>query len=144
MSLALGACEESSCDTSTRTAVQLKFYTRITDSLPRDSVIALDVEGIYGVGKEDSLLYEGISTESVSLPLPLDRDSCSFVIEMPGRSDTLSLVFSRQLRYLSRGCGFVTYYDIRDARIRGDAALNIVIKEPSVSTSNEENIKLYY
>lgn len=142
--LALSACEESSCNISTRTAIQLKFYSRITDSIPRDTVIAMDIEGIYGIGKEDSVLYEGASLQSVTLPLPLEGDSCQFVLEFPAESDTLTLVFDRQLRYISKGCGFVTWFDITDASVTGNAVRSMNLIEPSVTTSNEENIKLYF
>lgn len=144
VSLLLGACEESSCDTSTRTAIQLTFYTRTTDSIPRDTAKTLEIEAIYGIGKEDSLLYEGASLQSVTLPLPLQGDSCQFVIEYPENSDTLTLVFNRQLRYISRGCGFVTWFDITDASVTRNAVKSMNILEPSVTTSNEENIKLYF
>ena len=142
--LFLSACDESSCNTSTRTAIQLKFYSRITDSIPRDTVIAVDIEAIYGIGREETVLYEGASTQSVTLPLPLEGDSCRFVMEFPGESDTLTLVFDRQLRYISRGCGFVTWFDITDASVTGNAVRSMNIIEPSVTTSNEENIKLYF
>ena len=138
------ACEESACDTSTRTAIQLKFYSRTTDSIPRDTVVALDIEGIYGIGREDSILFEGASASSVTLPLPLEGDSCQFVLEFPTQSDTLTLTFDRQLRYISRGCGFVTWFTIKEAIITENAVRSISIIEPSVTTSNEENIKLYF
>ncbi|QEC52627.1 hypothetical protein EDD80_10783 [Anseongella ginsenosidimutans] len=142
--LLLSACEESACDTSTRTAIQLKFYSRTTDSIPKDTVITLDLEGIYGIGREDSILFEGASVSLVTLPLPLEGDSCQFVMEFPTQSDTLTLTFDRQLRYISKGCGFVTWFTIRDATITENAVRNISIVEPSVTTSNEENIKLYF
>ncbi|HYH56492.1 MAG TPA: DUF6452 family protein [Anseongella sp.] len=138
------ACEESACDTSTRTAIQLKFYSRTTDSIPRDTVIAMDIEGIYGIGREDSVLYEGVSAQSVTLPLPLEGDSCQFVMEFTEHSDTLTLVFDRQLRYISRGCGFVTWYTVTEASVTGNEVRSMSILEPSVTTSNEENIKLYF
>ncbi|HEY9560227.1 MAG TPA: DUF6452 family protein, partial [Anseongella sp.] len=138
--LLLGACDESACDTSTRTAIQLKFYSRTTDSIPRDTVVERDLEGIYGIGREDSVLYEGALLSVVTLPLPLEGDSCRFVLEFPTTSDTLSLTFDRQLRYISKGCGFVTWFTITDAEITGNAVRNITIVESSVTTSNEENI----
>lgn len=144
LSLLLGACEESACDTSTRTAIQLKFYSRTTDSIPRDTVIQIDIEGIYGIGREDSVLYEGAVASSVTLPLPLERDTCRFVMEFPTQSDTLTLTFDRQLRYISKGCGFVTWFTITDATVTGNAVRSLNIIEPSVTTSNEENIKLYF
>lgn len=138
------ACEESACDTSTRTAVQLKFYSWTTDSLPKDTVIHVDIEGIYGIGREDSVLFEGALVSFVTLPLPLQSDSCQFVLEFPTQTDTLTLTFDRQLRYVSKGCGFVTWYTIRDAVATGNAIRSVSIKEPSVTTSNAENIKLYF
>jgi len=144
LALLLSACEESACDTSTRTAVQLKFYTRTTDSIPKDTVINRDLEGIYGIGREDSVLFEGATATFVTLPLPLEGDSCQFVLEFPTRQDTLTLRFDRQLRYVSRGCGFVTWFTIKEAVSTRNEIRNVVIKEPSVTTSNAENIKLYF
>lgn len=144
IALLFSACEESACDTSTRTAVQINFFTRTTDSIPRDTVLTLDIEGIYGIGREDSVLFDGASVSQVTLPLPLEGDSCQFVLEMPTQTDTLTLTFDRQLRYISKGCGFVTWFTINEATATGNAIRSLNLVEPSVNTSNEENIKLYF
>src|SRR3546814_20211948 len=87
--LLLGACDESACDTSTRTAIQLKFYSRTTDSIPRDTVVERDLEGIYGIGREDSEIYEGAFISVVTMPVPLAGHSCRFLLEFQTTSKQL-------------------------------------------------------
>src|SRR3546814_19718857 len=96
--LLLGACDESACDTSTRTAIKLKFYSRTTDSIPRDTVVERDLEGIYGIGREDSVLYEGALLSVVTMPLPLEGDYSRFVLEFPTTNATQRPTFQRPRR----------------------------------------------
>lgn len=139
------SCEDEGCGFSTRTAMRIDFYTQIIDTAIRDTVTAIDLEGIYGIGREDSVMYEGQNLQSVTLPLPLDRNECQFVLEYPDGRDTISLAYRRQVNYISQGCGFVTFFELLEVNNTGHRIENMVLRNPSIETgANEENIRLYY
>jgi hypothetical protein len=97
---------------------------------------------IYGVGREDSLLYNGAVGKFI-LPLDAHRDSCAFVVAGPSLKDTLTFHYRRTTRLLSFECGFIAEFnDLRAVHthhmIDSTAVINAL-----VTNTNDENIKIY-
>lgn len=80
---------------------------------------------IQGIGNDAPLLVDGVEitsqTNMLSLPLRTDADVTQFILQrdftvddqgMPngGNSDTITVSYTREDRFISRACGFSTIY----------------------------------
>ena len=139
----LFSCKESSCDLNTSSQLQIGFYTlRKVSSLPD----TLDTLSIYGIGKEGHLLYKDSSVvSSFFLPLSMNRDSSSFVINSKGKTlDTLSVNYTRHLQLISKECGFATIFEITKVNVSKHFFDSLSVTNTTVSTNYAENIRIFF
>jgi len=138
----LNSCEpDTACKLSRNVELHISFKTWSDGTLQDTSISDLS---IFGISREDSLLYDKSSVETVSLPLNPSSDSVSFVFTQNEQHDTLLLTYNREIYMLSIECGFITRYKIISASVRGQMADSLSIPESLVSTDDVTNINLYY
>jgi len=99
---------------------------------------------VYGLSHSDSLLYDSANVSKVSLPLNPSSDSTGFVLTCRADVDTLMLVYTRQPHLISYECGFVMYYRLIQASLRGHLADSLRIIQSVVTTDNVTNINIYF
>ena len=137
----LFSCKESPCDLKTSSLLQIGFYT-----LKDKKVIpAIDsVVNIYGVGEEGKSLYTNENIATAVFPLSQNQDMCSFIINSNDTIDTLTFHYTRQLKMISKECGFATIFNINSVNFSKNKFDSISIIDPVVNTSYEENIRIFF
>jgi len=136
------SCEsEESCEQSTVSALNASFYT-ILDSIPES--ISVDNFTVYGIGREDSLIYDQASSVgNFILPLSPSYDTTGFVFTLGAEIDTIIFLYSRELHLLSMECGFATYYYIERIDNTSNSIDSISVVNEKVTTGDDENIQIY-
>ena len=136
------SCEsDESCEQSTVSALNAGFYT-IVDSIPE--AIKADNFTVYGIGREDSLIYDQASSVgSFVLPLSSFCDTTGFVFILGAETDTIRFLYSRELHLLSMECGFATYYYIERIDNTSNTIDSVCVVNEKVTTGDDENIQIY-
>ena len=136
------SCEsEESCEQSTVSVLNAGFYS-IPDSIPESTTV--DNFTIYGIGREDSLIYDQASSVgSFDLPLSPSSDTTGFVFTLGTETDTIIFLYSREFHLLSMECGFTTYYYIERIDNTLNAIDSISVVNEKVTTGDDENIQIY-
>lgn len=132
-------CTEESCDLETGVTVHAGFYS--TESLEQISIDSLDV---YGLDIPDSSLYSMAATDNIELPLNPSANGCSFVISNAGRADTLVISYQPNLLFLSRACGYIYTFELKEVQFTANDIFNILIINNSVNPGDEENIQIFF
>ncbi len=136
------SCEsEKKCELSTVSILNAGFYS-VPDSIPE--AVFVDDLTIYGIGREDSLIYDQASSVgSFVLPLSPSCDTTGFVFTLGADTDTIIFLYSRELHLLSMECGFTTYYYIERIDNTSNVIDSISVVNEKVTTGDDENIQIY-
>jgi hypothetical protein len=137
----LFSCKDSPCDINTSSLLEIRFYKLVN----KVATSSLDTLSVYGIGKEGYLLYKDSSVVSyIYLPLSMNRDSSSFVLNSNGKFlDTLTINYSRHLQLISKECGFATIFDITKVNLSKHRFDSLKVINTTVSTNYGENIKIF-
>ena len=138
--VALVSCNLNLCEESTDVNFILGFYT-VDEEIERDSVV-YDLT-IYGVGREDSLLYDHGAARKITLPLDMTSDTSRFVINIGGIQDVCTITCTRFVRLLSHDCGFITEFEILDFNHTTVNIDSVAIIQPKVTNFEEEHVKIF-
>ena len=112
------------------------------DSIPES--IKADNFTVYGIGREDSLIYDQASSVgSFVLPLSPSCDTTGFVLTLGAVTDTIRFLYSRELHLLSMECGFATYYYIERINNTTNTIDSVSVVNEKVTTGDDENIQIY-
>jgi hypothetical protein len=78
------------------------------------------------------------------LPLNASAGSCIYVIRINGLNDTIQFLYSNYPHLISKECGY-TFYHILDLPVYTQNNIDtILIINRSITTANEENIRIFY
>lgn len=138
--LALISCSQDTCLEDTIPLLKATFYQ--TGS---DVIRVADSVTIYGIGKEDKKIYnqaKGVSL--IELPLDGSTESCGFVMKINTVTDTVRFSYSNYPHIISRACGIVFFHNLTSYRVSGSKVDTIIFRNSNITTSNEENIRIFY
>jgi hypothetical protein len=135
-----GSCNQNLCEESTDVNFIIGFYT-IDDGKARDSIV--NNLTVYGVGREDSLLYNQSIARKITLPLSLVSDTSRFIIQIDGSQDLCVIEYTRFVRLISHDCGFITEFDIQDFKYTKTNIDSVSIIQSKVTNFEEEHIKIF-
>lgn len=136
------SCTPESCLEETQTYVKATFYTN--DGTGK--IKAPDTLTIYGVGRENKLIYNKVTqTSSVLLPLDASSESCDFIFIINNKRETVSFKYTSYPHFVSKECGY-TYFNKLDSVMPG--TFNIIdaiyLDNKNVIIPNEDNIRIFY
>jgi len=137
----LFSCEEPECDKTLRNEAGFAFLT-IRDSIETDTLIGtITVRGL----ARDSLLYDSSANRStVYLPMDPSKDQARFIFQMGARPDTLQINYTRDERFISHACGFITRFRIQQATTTHNHFDSITTINPLVTLNeNETHFNIY-
>lgn len=135
------SCKDSPCDLKTNSVLQVGFYTLIS----KTAILSPDtLTAIYGIGEEGKLLYKDTAFSTVFFPLSQNHDTSSFVINSKGTVDTLTLIYTRQLKLISKECGFAILFTIGTVKSSKNKFDSISIINPAINTTYAENIRIFF
>jgi len=98
-------------------------------------------------GTSDSLVYDSITTNLLSLPLNPQTNLSSFIFEFLEASDTLYINHHQYADLVSYDCGLTYIYIIDSISFTGNVIDSVALYYPQTNTellTDEENIRIYF
>jgi hypothetical protein len=140
LGLYLSSCTPGSCFDETEARAKATFYSSKTGK-----TLAPDSVSLHGINMDTLLIYDkSIKLIHAEFPLFAATPGSTFVIRINGVNDTIEFTYSSYTHLLSKECGYTFYYDL-DTVIH---SLNIIdsikVFKKSITTLNEENMRIYY
>jgi hypothetical protein len=136
----LFACSPGSCLDETESMVKATFYSKETLK-----PVAPDSVTLYGVNMDTLLLYDkSEKLESAEFPLYAAANDCKFVIRINGINDTIEFTYDSSTHLLSKECGYTFFFDLDTAIHSINIIDSISIVKKSITTFNEENMRIFY
>jgi predicted nucleic-acid-binding Zn-ribbon protein len=136
----LFSCSTGSCFDETESQVKATFYRNDTGS-PQgpDSVT------IYGISMDTMKIYDNIAgLKSAEFPLYGDDTRREFVLMINGINDTLTFEYISYIHLLSKECGYTYFYTLDTVLFSGTVIKSVTMEKKTITTFNEENLRIYY
>ncbi len=134
-------CQDEEACLSNQHAVQAGLYSAWSEE---DKDSTLQNVSLVGVGRIDSI-YRNQNLSEFFMPLDFESDTSTFVVAVSATlKDTLSIVYRKELDFISRDCGYIFTFDI-DTILYSNAFIDsVAIAYPTVKYGEStKNIKLY-
>ncbi len=110
-----------------------------------DQATSVDSLSLRGLGREDSLLYSSRDNViSVTLPINGSEDVSAFIIDTDKGRDTIWLSYKVIPRFLSRECGFILNFELKDSKHTANIFDSVVIVNKDITTFDDTNIRIYH
>jgi len=138
--LTLISCSQDTCLEDTTPLLVATFYQTGSDIIRTADSIT-----IYGIGKEDDKIYnsaKGISL--IELPLDASTEGCGFVMKINTVTDTVRFTYTNYPHIISRACGIVFFHNLTSYKVSGSKVDTIIFRNSNITSSNEENIRIFY
>ncbi|MCX6333200.1 MAG: DUF6452 family protein [Bacteroidia bacterium] len=138
--LLLPSCTPGSCFEETNSYVKAAFYLESNGKKTSPDTLTL-----YGIGRDTSTIYKkSRSVGQALLPLDASSEECGFVIRINGISDTISFTYSTAIHMISKECGYTFYHTIEMPVYTKRMIDTVTVTKSTITTLNEENIRIYY
>lgn len=139
------SCENyKNCNSPVQTSLGIRFYTIFRGQEADTTLPALTM---YGIGRQDSLLARSIPSTGIFVPLNASRDSTGFFLRPDSTGtggDTLRVSYTRDLQFISSGCGFTTLYHIDTVLYTTHYIDSVAVPTKKIIITNAVNLKIYY
>jgi hypothetical protein len=138
------SCENyKDCNSPVETSLGIHFYRLLRG---READTVLPALTMYGIGRQDSLLADSAASASIFVPLNAARDTTAFFLAPDGTpaGDTLTVSYTRELKFVSSGCGFTTLYHIDTVYYTTHRIDSVAVPTRKIITTNATNLKIYY
>jgi predicted nucleic-acid-binding Zn-ribbon protein len=124
----------------TEARVKGTFY-----SMETGKALAPDSVTLYGVNMDTLEIYDKTTNlQSAELPLYADEQVCKFVIRINGINDTLEFHYSDYPHLLSKECGYTFFFTLDTIINSVNIIDSISIEKKTITTFNEENLRIFY
>ena len=134
------SCTPLSCFDETEAFVKASFYNNDTKKLQ-----APDSLTMYGINKESSPLYnKSVKIQPAYLPLNSSAEQCSIIVRINGINDTLDIRYTSYPHLISKECGVTFYHNIDTITHTKNIIDYIFVSKGTITTINEENIRIFY
>jgi hypothetical protein len=134
------SCSPDSCFEDTEATVKASMYDNTADKL-----IAPDSITLYGSDLGSDTIYNK-KTNVVKVLFPLNpvAESCSFIIRINGITDTITFEYTSYPHLISKACGYTYYFTIQKPKTTSNIIKKVTLTKNTITTMNEENIRIYY
>jgi hypothetical protein len=131
------SCTPSACFEETNSFLKASFYSN-------EKQLAPDSLSVSGMGKTTKIYDKARKVQPALLPLNSSAGSCTFVIRINGVNDTIQFQYSSYPHLISKECGYTFYHRLDSNVFTRNNIDTILIINRSVTTANEENIRIFY
>jgi len=118
----------------------IRFYN---DTLHTElKKVALD--SVWAINKNGIDSYKGITTDSIAIPLDLNKDFTKYIIENNSVKDTIEFTYTRKDIFVSRSCGYKTNFN--DLQINSNTnnwIQSITINKSTISDETAAHITIF-
>ena len=130
------SCTPEACFEETNAYLKATFYNNASKEKEAPANLTL-----IGLNKTDTLYNKDSGIQPALFPLDASNDTCTFIIRINEITDTLQFIYSSYPHLISKECGYTFYH-----RLDTFISSNIYIYKSSnnITTSNEENIRIFY
>ena len=136
----LVSCTPESCLEETDANIKAPFYLNTAKA-----VKAPDSLTVYGLNTGQLKIYNSAKNVTrAELPLDPVRKRCDFVLKINGTPDTITMFYDSYPHLVSIECGYTYYFTIDSVIYSRNLVDTVMIRNPFVTTANEENIRIYY
>lgn len=138
--ICLNSCSAGSCFDQTEARVKGTFYSTETGlTLAPDSV------SLYGVNMDTVTFYDkSIKLKTAEFPLYAAEQDKKMVIRINGINDTMDFRYSSYPHLLSKECGYTFFFTLDTVIHSTNIIDSISIKKNTITTFNEENMRIFY
>jgi hypothetical protein len=139
--LFLCSCVPQSCIEETEAYLKASFYDNVSKK-----ILAPDSITVYGLNMDTAKLYnKATKVQPALFPLNSSSSKCIYVIKINGVTDTVEFRYSSYPHLLSKECGYTFFHHLdTEPRNTYHAIKNIYTGNSSITTSNVENIRIFY
>jgi hypothetical protein len=136
----LHSCTLGSCFEETESFVKANFY-----SMETGKAHAPDSLTVYGQDMDTNKIYnKTVNVLTAKFPLNAADNKCSFIVRINGIADTLEFSYISYSHLLSKECGYTFFYTLDTDVHTANEIDSISIIKSTITTYNEENIRIYY
>lgn len=133
------SCVPQACLEDMEANAKGSFYATGTGKLQTPDSVTL-----YGLGRDTSKIYDNASKlQTIEIPLDAGSDTCRFVLKINGTADTLTFIYTSYPHLVTKECGY-TYYHTVDQIINTRPSVDFLISNGKITTTNEENFRIFY
>ena len=138
--LLLLSCTPEACFEETNAFLKASLYDNETKKVrPPDSLT------LYGLDMDTNKLYNKTrSVQPALFPLNSSEGDCTFIIRINGITDTVSFHYTSYPHLISKECGYTFYHTLDTFFYTKNTIDYIYRNNNSITTLNEENIRIYY
>ncbi len=141
LTVLLNACREE-CVYKPKSLAGVGFYTVVNGTVVEAGV---NLAGLMGVGREDSLLYSNrTNIRSVSLPMNGMAEETGFILVFDEGADTVRFSYEVFPWFLSPECGFILNFELTGALYTTNRIDSVVIVVPKITSFDDTNIRIYH
>ncbi|MBW6502432.1 MAG: hypothetical protein K0B05_13660 [Bacteroidales bacterium] len=134
------SCAPEACFEETVSYVKASFYVNETGKYQAPDTLTL-----YGTGNEESkIYYRNRNIQPALFPLNAGTPASSFVIIINGIADTIGFTYTSYPQMISKECGYTFNHDIDSYTSTKHIIDTVIIRNRSITTVNEENIRIFY
>jgi hypothetical protein len=134
------SCTPESCLEETIAEIKVPLYLSSTQKIQAPDSLTL-----YGLNSGSGKIHnKDKNVKMVLLPLNPSAENCGFVIRINGTADTILIWYDSFPHLISKECGYTYYHTIDSLIFTKNIIDTIKIKNKSVTTVNEENMRILY
>jgi hypothetical protein len=138
--LKIVSCTPESCFEETLALLKASMYQSSQEKNVAPASLTL-----YGLNMEDDKIYDQTkNVKSALIPLNPSAESCTFVIGINSATDTLTFWYTSFPHLISKECGYTFYHTLDSLITTVNEIDTVTIRNKYVTTSDEENIRIYY
>jgi hypothetical protein len=136
----LASCSAGTCFDETEARSKATFYSMENlKALPADSLT------IFAVDTDTAVVYlKDYKVKGAEFPLFAEDTVCTFVVKINGVNDTMSYKYSSNVHLISKECGYTFYYKLDTIFFTRNIIDSVSVLRKTVTTLNEENIRIFY
>jgi hypothetical protein len=134
------SCTPGSCFEETESYLKASFYDNVKKTLHAPDSLTL-----YGLNNDSMIYNKSAGIQPALIPLNSSTESCIFIIEINGITDTIEFHYSSYPHLISKECGYTFYHQLDTS----PKHTNYIIKDiytgnKTITNLNVENIRIFY
>jgi len=138
--ISLSSCSPDACFEETNAFLKASFYLDQTKKLKAPDSITL-----YGMNASGGKIYDrALKVQPALFPLNASAGTSTFIIKINGVTDTIKFVYRSYPHLISKECGYTFFHDL-DTLFYSKNIIDYIYRgNNSITTKNEENIRIFY
>jgi hypothetical protein len=138
LTVLLGSCSAGTCFDETEARSKATFY-----SMETKKALSPDTLTIFATGR-DTIYKKAIKQKNAEFPLFAEDTVCQFIVIINGVSDTMKYRYSSSTHLLSKECGFTFFFRLDTVTFTKNTLDSVSVLKKTVTTLNEENIRIFF